>query len=252
MDMLHSLPALAIILGTFLLAGMVKGIIGLGLPTIAMGLLGSVMAPAEAAALLVLPSLVTNFWQFMDGPALPPLLRRLGPMLLAVALGTLAGVWAGLLPGQGGATLGLGGALVAYAAFGLLPLRLPGVPAWAEGWAGPLVGLLTGLVTAATGVFVLPAVPYLQALGLERDRLVQALGLSFTVSTLALAAGLASGGGLGRAAIGGSLLALLPALAGMALGGWLRGRVAAATFRRCFFGGLLLLGAHLIWQALRT
>ncbi|RKK01214.1 sulfite exporter TauE/SafE family protein, partial [Pseudoroseomonas wenyumeiae] len=99
MDLLHSLPTLGAILGTFLLAGLVKGVIGLGLPTIAMGLLGTLMPPAEAAALLVLPSLVTNFWQFMGGPALPPLLRRLGPMLAAVALGTLAGVWAGLLPG---------------------------------------------------------------------------------------------------------------------------------------------------------
>jgi uncharacterized membrane protein YfcA len=251
MDLLQSLPNLAAILATFLLAGLVKGVIGLGLPTIAMGLLGTVMPPAQAAALLVLPSLVTNFWQFMDGPPLASLLRRLGPMLAAVVLGTLTGVWAGLLPGQGGATIGLGAALLAYAAFGLLPLRLPQVSPRAEPWAGPLVGLLTGLVTAATGVFVLPAVPYLQALGLERDRLVQALGLSFTVSTLALAAGLASGGGFGGGALGGSMLALMPALAGMALGGWLRGRVAAATFRRCFFGGLLLLGAHLLWQGLR-
>jgi uncharacterized membrane protein YfcA len=251
MDLPHSLPLLAAACGIFLLAGLVKGVIGLGLPTVAMGLLGTIMPPLQAAALLVLPSLVTNFWQFLKGPPLLPLLRRLAPMLAAVALGTLVGLWAGLLPGRGGATAGLGAALLAYAAFGLLPLRMPGVPPRAEPWAGPLAGLLTGMVTAATGVFVLPAVPYLQALGLERDRLVQALGLSFTVSTLALAAGLASGGGFGGGAVGGSLLALLPALAGMALGGWLRGRVAAPVFRRCFFGGLLLLGAHLLWQGLR-
>ncbi|MDB5371161.1 MAG: hypothetical protein JWP20_2719 [Roseomonas sp.] len=250
MDILPSFSLLAITLGTFLLAGMVKGLIGLGLPTIAMGLLGTVMAPAEAAALLVLPSMVTNLWQLADGPGLGPLSRRLWPMLAGVALGTLAGMAAGLLPGQGGATAGLGAALLAYAAFGLLPFRLPLVPPRAEAWAGPLAGLLTGVVTAVTGVFVLPAVPYLQALGLERDRLVQALGLSFSVSTLALAAGLALGGGFGGGALSGSVLALVPALAGMALGGRLRGRVPAATFRRCFFVGLLLLGGHLLWQGL--
>lgn len=251
MELITNLPVLVVILATFLLAGLVKGVIGLGLPTIAMGLLGTVIAPAEAAALLVLPSLVTNIWQLMDGPKLGSLLRRLAPMQVAVAVGTLLGLWAGLLPGKGGATTGLGAALLAYAAFGLLPLRLPQVPTRAEAWAGPAVGLLTGFVTAATGVFVLPAVPYLQALGLERDRLVQALGISFTVSTLALAAGLASGGGFGGGALGGSVLALLPALAGMALGGRLRGLVSAPTFRRCFFLGLLALGAHLVWQGLR-
>lgn len=245
-----SLDLLAVA-ATFLFAGLVKGVIGLGLPTVAMGLLGALMPPAEAAALLVLPSLLTNAWQVLDGPRLGTLLRRLAPLLAAVVLGTLGGAGAGLLPGRGSATVGLGAALLAYAAFGLLPLRLPRVPPRAEPWAGPLVGLLTGVVTAATGVFVLPAVPYLQALGLERDRLVQALGLSFTVSTLALAVALSWGGGFGGDTLGGSALAVLPALAGMWLGGRLRGQVSPAVFRRCFFLGLLGLGAHLLWQGMQ-
>ena len=44
---------------------------------------------------------------------------------------------------------------------------------------------------------------------------------------------------------GASLLALAPALAGMALGQWVRARVRSETFRICFFVGSLLLGAHL-------
>ena len=59
-----------------------------------------------------------------------------------------------------------------------------------EGWLGPTIGAATGLVTGATGEFVIPAVPYLQVIGLEKDELIQALGLSFTVSTVALALGL--------------------------------------------------------------
>jgi uncharacterized protein len=62
------------------------------------------------------------------------------------------------------------------------------VPPAAEWWFGPLIGVLTGLVTAATGVFVIPAVPYLGALNLGKEDMIQALGLSFTVSTIALAA----------------------------------------------------------------
>jgi len=89
---------------------------------------------------------------------------------------------------------------------------------------------------------------YLGALGLERDDLVQALGLSFTVSTLALAAGLAWPGLLPLQAAGTSLLALVPTLAGMALGGWLRARVRPEIFRLCFFVGLLVLGGELVWR----
>ncbi|RAI59567.1 sulfite exporter TauE/SafE family protein [Roseicella frigidaeris] len=247
--MTEPLPALLLVTATFLLAGLVKGVIGLGLPTVAMGLLGLVMPPAQAAALLLVPSLVTNLWQLFAGPRFGALLRRLRLMMLGILAGTLAGSGMIAGPGDGAAKAGLGAALILYGVVGLLAPRLR-LPPRIEPWAGPLAGAATGLVTGATGVFVIPAVPYLGALGLERDALVQALGLSFTVSTLALALGLAWHGALPAQVAGVSLLALLPALAGMALGGWLRARVRPATFRLCFFLGLLGLGAELLWRGL--
>ena len=241
---------LAVIAAAFLLAGFVKGVIGLGLPTVAMGLLGSVAAPAQAAALLVVPSLVTNVWQLLAGPRPGALTRRLWPMMLGVLAGTWGGMRLGLLtgPDTARATGALGLALVLYAGLGLAKLRLP-APGRAEVWLSPLVGAATGLVTAATGVFAVPAVPYLGALGLDRERLIQALGLSFTVSTVALAVGLADAGAFRGAVAGASVLALVPALAGMLAGGWVRGRVRPETFRLCFFLGLLALGGHLIARA---
>jgi len=244
-----SLVILAIVTSLiFMLAGFVKGVIGLGLPTVAIGLLGLVMPPAQAVSLLVVPSLVTNVWQLAAGPGFVPLARRLWPMLLGVCAGTWAG--AGLLAAQanGRATLFLGIALVIYAMFGLSKKRFA-VPAHAEPWMSPLIGVVTGVVTAATGVFVLPAVPYLQALALDKEELVQALGLSFTVSTLALAAVLMLHGSFHPSVAGASLAALAPALGGMLIGQWVRTRVRAETFRLFFFAGLLLLGGHLALRA---
>lgn len=233
---------------TFLLAGFVKGVIGLGLPTIAMGLLSLVMTPAQAASLLVVPSLLTNLWQ-LSGPRLLQILRRLWPMLVGICAGNWAG--AGLLSGGagGGATTALGLALIAYAAFGLGGWHVQ-VSARAETWLSPVIGAATGLVTAATGVFVIPAIPYLQALALDRDDFVQTFGVSATVSTLALAADLAHNGAFAASAVGTSVLALLAALAGMALGQWTRKRVRPQTFRICLFVGLLLLGGHLALRGL--
>ncbi len=229
-------------LATFLLAGFVKGVIGLGLPTIGMGLLAVVMAPAQAAALLVVPSFVTNVWQLALGPGIGSLLRRLWPMLLGICLGAWAG--AGLLSGGARASVALGAALALYAVLGLTSVEFS-VPRRAEPWLSPVIGVATGIVTAATGVYVIPAVPYMQALGLEKDELVQACGVSFTVSTVALAAILAHDGALETSVAGASLLALVPALIGMALGQWVRSRVRPDVFRVCFLLGLLLLGAHL-------
>ncbi|MFT8232608.1 sulfite exporter TauE/SafE family protein [Pseudomonas guariconensis] len=239
-------PALWLLVAmTFMLAGAVKGVIGLGLPTIAMGLLGLAMAPSQAAALLILPSTVTNLWQLASGGHLRGLLRRLGPLLLMILAGTLIGsAWLGIDSGPWAAHA-LGGALLLYAVYGLLGPTMKVRPAW-EVWLGPLCGLVTGLVTAATGVFVMPAVPYLQSLGLSRDEMVQALGLSFTVSTLALALGLAGQDALGGQTLGASLLMLVPALLGMLGGQWLRQRISAQVFKRCFFIGLALLGGHLL------
>lgn len=240
---------LLFVTATFVLAGFVKGVIGLGLPTIAVGVLGVVMAPAQAAALLVVPNLVTNGWQIASGPKLLSTLHRLWPMLAAICLGTWAG--AGLLQQQkdGTATLWLGLALVLYALVGLKAAKLRVPPAW-EGWLGPVIGVTTGIVTAATGVFVLPAVPYLQALGFDKNELVQALGISFIVSTLALSFGLIGAGALNGSVAWQSLLALAPALIGMSAGQFIRSRISAATFKASFFAGLLALGAYLCWRSL--
>ena len=239
---------LLFVTATFVLAGFVKGVIGLGLPTIAVGILGVVMAPAQAAALLVIPNLVTNSWQ-LSGPKLKAIALRLWPMLAGTCLGTWAG--AGLLEKakDGSATLWLGIALVLYALVGLKAAKLR-VPAAHEGWLGPVVGVLTGVSTAATGVFVLPAVPYLQALGFDKDELVQALGISFIVSTLALSFGLIGAGALNGTVAWQSLLALVPALIGMGAGQFIRSRISPATFKICFFAGLLALGAYLCWRSL--
>jgi uncharacterized protein len=234
---------------------MVKGVTGMGLPTVAMALLSLFMPPVQAAALLIVPSLLTNVWQLASGEPVYPLWQRFWPMLAAIFLGTLAGSAAfGALGGApdaaaqwvGGIGAGaiLGVALAVYGVLGLLAVRFS-VPARAEPWLSPAMGALTGMLSAASGVFVLPAVPYLQALGLKRDELVQAMGLSFTASTAALAITLSMHNALQPSTAGASLLAQFPAMAGMVLGQHLRQRMNPLIFRRCFFGALVALGAHL-------
>lgn len=203
---LHTISFLLI----FIAAGLVKGVTGMGLPTVAMGLLGLLMPPQAAAALLVLPSLLTNLWQLLAGPA-----------------------------------LALGAALIVYAGYALCSPVFQ-VSGRVEKWLSPLMGGLTGVITGATGVFVIPAVPWLQALGFRRDELVQALGLSFTLSTLALAAGLALHDGWHDDAWLLSALALLPALLGMWLGQRIRSRLSPQRFRQGFLLFLLALGIELI------
>jgi hypothetical protein len=239
---------LLFIAAVFVLAGFVKGVVGLGLPTIAMGLLALVMPPADAASVLILPTLATNIWQMAAGPSLKPIIVRLWPFMLCVICATLAGAgWLVSAHGHFGTML-LGIALALYALSGLAAIRFA-VSASAETWLGPIVGLVTGLVAAATGVFAMPAVIYLQAIGLEKEELVQALGLSFTVSSLALAVNLAAASALNLSLGFASIGALAVACFGMWLGQALRLRLRPETFRLVFLLGLLALGLYLIGRS---
>lgn len=230
---------------TFFCAGIVKGVSGMGLPTVAMGVLGTMMPASLAAAMLVLPSFITNIWQLLAGPAIRKLVQRLGWMLVAICVGTTGGalllvkvdaLWSGFA---------LGMALIVYASYALVAPVFTVPRVW-ERWVSPLVGMVTGLITGATGVFVMPAVPYIAALsGLTKDELIQALGLSFTVSTLALAAGLLVHGAFRVEQLGLSAMAVIPALLGMWVGTRIRARISPKRFKQCFLVFLMLLGLEL-------
>ena len=244
---MDSFPILIAVAGAYLVAGFVKGGIGMGLPTVAIGVLGFLMTPAQAAAILLVPSLATNIWQFVVGGNLLALVRRLWPLLAGICIGTFIG--AALLPRGQGATLWLGLALVIYAALGLVKIQLK-VPLHAETWLGLLMGTATGVVTVATGIFVMPGTPYIQAMEFERDRLVQALGLSFTTSTVTMALALGYAGEINATLVWPALVALGAALIGMSFGQTVRRMVSAETFRLWFFSGLLVIGASLTLRGL--
>jgi uncharacterized membrane protein YfcA len=239
---------LLLIAVTFLIAGFVKGALGLGLPTVSMGLLSVTMQPSHALAIVIVPAIVTNIWQTFAGSYLRDIFRRLWPLLAGTALG----IWlnAGMLTGPyarySGVVLGL--MLMIYAVIGLSRFSFR-VARRDEKWIGGIVGILTGLVSAATGVQVFPSMPFLQAIGMEKDELVQALGVFFTVATLALAFNLTSAGLLSAATALPGAVAMATAFAGMMLGQAVRARLPPEAFRRWFLIAMIGLGLYLAASA---
>lgn len=238
------LSQLVWVVAVFVLAGGVKGVTGMGLPTVAMSLLGLWMAPVEAAALLVVPSLATNVAQ-CRGAHLRRLAVRLWPGWLALTAVILAA------PGLGGsastafARHGLGIILIVYGAWGLWRPAMPDFSTRGR-WLAAMAGATTGLITASTAIFVLPWVPYLQSLRLGKDEMVQALGLSFTIATVALAIRIHAAAPASWLSVSGTLgigLALAGAFAGMTMGEALRQRLAGADFQRALFLVFIGLGA---------
>lgn len=237
-----------LIAAVFALAGFVKGVIGLGLPTVSMGLLAVAMTPVQALTIVILPALVTNIWQTFVGPYLRDIIRRLWPLML----GTMLTIWAcgALMTGPyaryGPIVLGI--LLVVYALVSLFKFNFK-VARPQEKWIGGIVGLVTGVVAAATGVQVIPSMPFMQSIGMEKDELVQALGVYFTLATVAQAFNLTGAGLLNASTAVPGVVAMVSAFAGMFVGQAVRSRMEPDAFRRWFLIAMLLLGFYLAASA---
>jgi uncharacterized protein len=236
--------AMIIIAITFALAGTVKGVIGLGLPTVSLALLTLAFDLTTAMALLLIPSFMTNLWQGAVGGNSRLIWSRLWLFFLIAT----ATIWIGSRAlahvdhVKLSAVLGL--SLIAYAAIALAGVRLS-VPAAHERWIGPLAASFNGILAGMTGSFVVPGVMFMQAIGLPRDALIQAMGVLFTLSTLGLAIAL-GGHGLLNAELGiASAAGLVPAIGGMVVGQKVRARLSDSAFRKTFFSATLVLGAYI-------
>jgi len=233
---------------TFLLGGAVKGVIGMGLPTWSIGMLTAVIGLHPAMAMMLAPTIVTNIWQALVGGHFRAVVVRVWPFLIAATGAILLGAPALTRIHVSWLSALLGFLLAAYGLFGLLRPSLS-LAGYSETWVGVAAGCINGFFGGMTGAFAVPGVPYLQALGLQRDQLIQAMGILFTLSTIALAVGL---GGqklltydLGLA----SVLAIIPALIGMAVGQVLRRRIPEAVFRKVFLSALIVLGGYIVLRA---
>ncbi len=242
--------SLIIVFFTFLLGGIVKGAVGLGMATVTLAILAVALDLQSAMALLLIPTFATNVWQALIGGKFRELLSRLWPFLL------MAGVFV-WLGGQALVSVNLsllsallGCILVFYAVVSLFGFRIVLDPS-SETRMGLLIGSINGILTGMTGSLIFPGIMYLQALGLTKNLLVQAMGMLFTVSTAALAVILGSNRLLSMDLGLISMAGLVPAIIGMVIGQSIRNLLSEQQFRRIFFIALLILGAYIIFGAAR-
>lgn len=228
----------------FLLAGIVKGVIGFALPIVSVALLTVLIGLHNAMAILLVPALMVNTWQGAVGGHLKTIAIRIWPYL---TMATLT-VWLGALSltrvDLPLLSSFLGCILVIYALSNMMGLRIT-ITASQDRWLGPLVGGINGLVTGMTGTTAVPGIIYLQAVGFERDALIQAMGVLFTLSLFALAVVLSGNGILTGELAFLSVAACAPAIAGMVIGRRIRKSLSESNFRRVFFIALLLLGCYI-------
>jgi len=238
-----------VITGAFIVAGIAKGAIGMGLPPIALAVMSFAVPLEDALALMVVPSMATNVWQAIYGRDFLKLLRRFWTMALA-SMASLIFVAAAF--GQLGSPMAMawvGVILVLYSTLALTAWR-PAVSRTTERWANPLVGLASGAVAGVTGVAAVPFLPYMQSLDIDRHDLVQALGIMFLFIIGALTVALVAQGAFDSTNLVGAILAIVPTFMGVWIGQKARNAVSPETFRRIFLFGMFIVGLHMAYRLL--
>jgi len=239
-----------LIIATFLLAGAIKGVIGLGLPSVSLAILTVAINLESAMVLLLAPSLVTNVWQGLSGGHARFLLHRLRLFLLITAASVFAGAAVFKLADPEWLSALLGCLIGCYALMNLFGLSFR-ISRRGETIAGSACGLANGIFTGLTGSSVVPGVMYLQSLDLDRDQFVQAMGILFSISTVALGLALWWQQRLPTELGTLSIVGVVPALAGMMIGRAVRQHLSEQRFRQVFFSSLLLLGFYIVLTSLR-
>jgi uncharacterized membrane protein YfcA len=230
-------------LAVLLLAGTIKGLVGLGLPTITIALTSLAMPLTEAIALVALPTIFTNIWQAAVGGHFWAIVRRQWLLMLPLAVCLYLTMWLVGQKGPNWAFLVLGAVLVIYSGMGLLRIH-PRLPPDLERPVAPVIGVASGFVAGLVGVPIIPLMPYLHALEVKPSEIVQTLGIVLCATSLTLTASLLSFGLLDgpRAAV--SAAAVLPALGGMWLGQRIRTRLSVEQFRLAVFCALMAMGLY--------
>ena len=236
---------IAAVLATYMFAAIAKGLTGLGFSTTCLPILALIIGLKDALPLVIIPSICSNLVVMRQAGRLGDTLRRFWPMLLALLPGLALGIW--ILSRIDGAQAGavLGAMLLLWCGFSYLQsdLRLP--PQWERPLA-PLSGILTGIVNGITGSQVMPAVPFLMSLRLERNLFIQAINCSFTLSSFVMAVGLSR---LGLFAWGDVLVSAFGAcfvFVGVRGGAAIRDRLSETMFRNAVLLMLTAMGVGLL------
>ena len=242
---------LAIAAIAFTLAGFVKGVVGFGFPVITLIILTLTIGLLDALAILVIPTIVTNVWQGLSGPYLRDIAARMGLYILVSATFIwLTSAYLTVVDIRWPTAM-LGGVLFVFASSRLLDVRLTVSRQWERPLSVPL-GAINGMLTGMTGSFMVPSVLFMQAMGFQRDMLVQAMGVFFAISTMMLALSLGRNDLISMEHLRLSLIALVPSIFGLYIGRWVRLRINEERFQQVFLVSVLLLGGYISYRAVVT
>jgi uncharacterized membrane protein YfcA len=239
------LSILVIVLIAFLVSGMVKGVVGFGLPAVSLAILSIALDLHSAIALVIVPAFVTNIRQSCSGGHLIEVFNRAWPFFFCTTISVWLGAIALATLNHSFLSAVLGSVLVFYAVISISGKEFK-ISNRNNAWLGPFLGGMTGLFAGMTGTASVPGIMYLKGIGFSRDSLVQAMGMLFTLCALVLGIAMQKHNMLTLEIVTMSCIALIPALLGMLVGERTRKAISEQAFKNVFLFSLLIMGVYIL------
>ena len=239
--------ALAAGAAIFVLGGLVKGVLGVGLPLVVVPLLSLGEPAARAIAMVAVPVLTSNCWQAWDSGVSIQGVRRFLPLIVCLLITTLITVPLTLAMSEAALRSTVAVALLIAVALNALPLRLNVSPARERLWSAG-VGVLSGILGGVSSLIGPLIISYLVSLRLAREVFVGTISVIYLAGALPLYGTMAAEGRIGLRDALLSALALLPMAAGLLLGKRLRGKLSEVAFRRVLLGFLVAVALMLFFK----
>lgn len=234
----------------FILAGMIKGLAGFGMPLIAVPALTLLTGAPVTTAIgwAVIPLVLTNLAQAIGARRHAHELRPLWPLLAGLfsALAISIPLLARIDPGSLSVIVG-GMILVVVGTQALRPWQIP--DRWQPLFLG-IAGLISGTIGGLTSFFGFPAIQALMATRISAGGFIFTVSILFFFGTLIIGVALNTYGLMSSTDLMLSAACLPPALLGMKAGQLIRQRVSMAVFRRILLTMLIATGSSMIINGL--
>lgn len=233
----------------FLFAGIIKGTIGIGLPTITISLLAQITDPRVAIALLLLPALITNMWQVYRGGQAQQSFQKLWPFGLTMLVSIYISSQFAARVDVDVLVAGIGCMVVLWTLSSLIN-EPPQIPEKLDRPIQCIAGTVSGVIGGLTAIWSPPMVMYLYARRLDKNQFVAYTGFLILCGTVPLLLGYLTNGLLTRELAISSVLMIVPTLVGFSIGERLRRHLEGGQFQKMVLVIFCLMGLNLIRKAL--
>ena len=244
---LSNLPLITVfyILLAYFLGGIVQGILGVGLITVVISLLSFVIDVKQTIALVIIPAIVTSFFQMINGNNLKNIINETRYFLIFSTLIIIPGVF--LLKLLESDLILIFIAILLFLNSSLsLSNRIISIPNHQNSIIQLLVGSLNGFIIGLTSIYTMPFVFLLQSLKYNKEKTVQFMGLAFLLYSGMQFLSLSYSKLISINTIVPSLIVTLPVIIGFLLGKKIRSFISEKLFKKLFYLMLLMMSGIIL------